>query len=322
MQFAESFKETIFTVNEQNFESYCLEVFQYQYAECQVYQKYCNLVQKNPNSITGISQIPFLPIEFFKSNQIKSGNWHEQKVFRSSGTTQTGRSEHYVKDLDFYHRISKKAFEDHFETLDSLQILALLPSYQEMGDSSLIAMVDHFISLSNEDSGYVLNDSDKLPNELVTTKNQKLLLGVSYALLDLADKHPTSVENVQIMETGGMKGRRNEMTRAELHEKLKDAFKVQEIFSEYGMTELMSQAYGKNGDFRFPDWVKVLIRDINDPFCYLGNEKTGGINVIDLANVDSCSFIETKDLGKSQNRTFEVLGRFDNSDVRGCNLMF
>jgi len=322
MHFAESFKETIFTINEQNFQSYCLEVFQYQYAECQVYQEYCNLVLKNPNSIARVSQIPFLPIEFFKSHQIKSGTWQEQKVFRSSGTTQTGRSTHYVKDLDFYLRISKKIFENHLGSIDSIQILALLPSYQEMGDSSLIAMVDHFISLSSQDSGYVLNNTDSLPNRLKETKAQKLLLGVSYALLDLAERHPISLKDVKIMETGGMKGRRDEVTRAELHQKLKDAFEVQEIFSEYGMTELMSQAYGSNGDFRFPNWAKVLIRDVNDPFSYLGDGKTGGVNVIDLANVDSCSFIETKDLGKSRNNTFEILGRFDNSDVRGCNLMF
>ncbi|MEP5612208.1 MAG: acyl transferase [Cyclobacteriaceae bacterium] len=322
MQFAESFKETIFTINEQNFESYCLEVFQHQYAECPVYQEYCNLVAKNPKTIDQLNQIPFLPIEFFKGNHIKSGTWQEQKVFRSSGTTHTGRSEHLVRDLGFYHKITREIFQDHFGTLDSLQILALLPSYQEMGDSSLIAMVDHFISHSKEDSKYVLNDTDEMLIGLGATKTKKLLLGVSYALLDFAEKGPIPNKNTQIMETGGMKGRRTEITRSELHQKLKDAFHVKEIFSEYGMTELMSQAYGKNGGFRFPNWAKVLIRDINDPFSYLANGKTGGINVIDLANVDSCSFIETKDLGKSQNNTFEVLGRFDNSDVRGCNLMF
>lgn len=322
MQFAESFKETIFKINEKSFESYSLEVFKYQYANCPLYQDYCNLLGKNPNSVGRLHQIPFLPIEFFKTHIVKSGDWNEEKVFRSSGTTKTGRSEHYVKDPEFYHCVSQKIFENYFGELNSMQISALLPSYEEMGDSSLIDMVDYFISISGSNSGYLSGVESELFSTLPSGRSQKLLIGVSYALLDYAEKHPTSLEMVRIIETGGMKGRRREITRAELHQRLKKAFHVDQIFSEYGMTELLSQAYSQNGLFQFPKWAKVLIRDINDPFSYLGDEKTGGINVIDLANIDSCSFIETKDLGKSTNDSFEVLGRFDNSDVRGCNLMF
>ncbi len=322
MHFAESFKEIIFTINEKNFASYCLEVFKYQYSQCPVYHTYCNLLDRNPNNVKRISQIPFLPIEFFKNHAVKSGTWDEEKVFKSSGTTKSGRSQHFIKDLNFYHRLTRKTFEDYFGQLETVQILALLPSYLEMGDSSLIAMIDAFLTKSAPNSGYFHDNFDDLTQESGPYSPKKLLFGVSYALLDLSERYKKPLQNIKIMETGGMKGRRKEMTRRELHQNLRKTFKIDDIFSEYGMTELMSQAYGKNGEFRFPEWVKVLIRDINDPFSYLNNGKTGGINVIDLGNIDSCAFIETKDLGKAQNRVFEVLGRFDNSDIRGCNLMF
>ena len=322
MSFAESFKEMIDTINEENFESYALEVFQYQYKSCSIYQKYCNSLSKNPTNVDQIKEIPFLPIEFFKKYPIKSGHWKEVKSFKSSGTTKTGRSTHFIKDLNFYHRLSKTLFESRYGPLSELQIIALLPSYQESGDSSLIDMIDYFMKHAKPGSGYALDDLDTLNHKLSENENKKLLFGVSYALLNHAETHPNPLKNVLIIETGGMKGRKKEITRTELHETLKKSYHVAEISSEYGMTELLSQAYGENGAFSFPNWAKTLIRDINDPFCYLPDGKTGGINVIDLANIDSCSFIETKDLGKSNQKYFEILGRFDNSDVRGCNLLF
>ncbi len=321
MAFAESFKEAIFTINEKNFESYCLEVFNYQYTECPVYHSYCNHLGKNPTDVRSIKQIPFLPVEFFKNHAIKSGNWEEEKIFKSSGTTKTGRSQHFIRDLKFYHSLTKKIFEGWFGPLEYIQILALLPSYLEMGDSSLIAMVDSFISESAPNSDYSLDSIEDL-KQLDTSSNKKLLFGVSYALLELSERFKVPLKNVQIIETGGMKGRRKEITREELHKNLQKTFKINDIYSEYGMTELMSQAYGKNGLFQFPKWAKALVRDVNDPFTYLKERKTGGINIIDLANIDSCAFIETKDLGKMNGSYFEVLGRFDNSDIRGCNLMF
>lgn len=321
MQFADRFKNDILTINETNYESHVLEVFDYQFHQCKIYQEYCTALGKNPSNTKRIHQIPFLPIEFFKNHAVKSGNWKEEKIFKSSGTTQLGRSVHFVKDLAFYRELSKHAFEAMFVSLTNLQLLALLPSYQQQGESSLIEMVDFFIRKSSPKSNYYLRDDQGLAEALAATDEKKLLIGVSYALLDFIENNSISTHNTMIMETGGMKGRRKEMTRAELHKNLTKGFNQEEIYSEYGMTELFSQAYGKNGLFSFPKWASVLIRDINDPFCYLGEKKTGGINIIDLANIDSCSFIETKDLGRSHKNAFEVLGRFDNSDIRGCNLM-
>lgn len=321
MQFADNLKKTISEVNDKNFEIISLQVFEYQFETCQVYNKFCKSLRKTPKNVKSLSQIPFLPVEFFKNHAIKSGEWKEEKIFKSSGTTKTGRSQHFVKDLDFYRSTSAKSFERVYGPLKNIQLLALLPSYQEQGDSSLIEMVDHFLKSTLPDSGYILTQKRMdLEKALKDSSIRKVLMGVSYSLLDLAETTPHPLENVKIMETGGMKGRRKELTRAELHKTLKEAFDQPSIHSEYGMTELMSQAYGENGHFQFPKWAKVLIRDINDPFSYQ-KKKTGGINVIDLANVDTCSFIETKDLGRVTADTFEVLGRFDNSDVRGCNLL-
>ena len=317
MIFAEEFKHTLFDINEKNFQESSLAAFDYQYRSCPTYQEYCNLLKRTPKSVKSLNDIPFIPIEFFKNHAIKSGDWKEQKIFKSSGTTDTGRSKHYIKDLEHYHLAAKKTFELFFGVLSDFQLIAILPSYQSQGDSSLISMVDYFMRYSHRDSGYFLNESI---GEVLNGPHKKLVLGVSYALLDLSITKPTT-QSIQIMETGGMKGRRKEITRKELHERLMERFDVSEIWSEYGMTELQSQAYGKDGLFSFPSWAKCLIRDINDPFSYLPEGKTGGINVIDLSNIDSCCFIETKDLGRTQNEGFEVLGRFDNSDIRGCNLM-
>ncbi|WP_436516779.1 acyl transferase [Ekhidna sp. To15] len=317
MIFAEEFKHTLFEINEKNFNDSSLAAFEYQYYSCELYKDYCNNLQRTPKTVKSLLEIPFIPIEFFKNHAIKSGSWKENKIFKSSGTTDTGRSQHFIKDLDHYHNSAKRAFENHFGSLSNYKIIAILPSYQSQGDSSLISMVDYFLQFSLPDSGYFINNDLK---DLLQDSVQKLIVGVSYALLDLAESH-FNTRNAIVMETGGMKGRRKEIIRHELHAALKKGFGVDQIWSEYGMTELQSQAYGKNGTFQFAPWAKCFIRDINDPFTYLPDYKTGGINIIDLANIDSCCFIETKDLGILNNDTFEVLGRFDNSDIRGCNLM-
>lgn len=317
MDFVEEFKSKTQEINEKNITDSSLAAFDFQYKQCLVYQDYCRHLKINPKEVKTIHDIPFLPIEFFKNHIVKSGHWNELKVFKSSGTTSTGRSQHFIKDLKHYKDTAIFNFEKKFGSLSEYQIIALLPSYHEQGDSSLICMVGYFINKAKEGSGYLLDT--ELENYMQSDE-KKVLIGVSYALLDQSVKK-IKARNAIIMETGGMKGRKKEMTRSELHQILKDSFGVQEIWSEYGMTELMSQAYGRNGLFKFPGWAKCLIRDINDPFAYLEDGKTGGINVIDLANIDTCCFIETKDLGRIQNDTFEVLGRFDNSDIRGCNLM-
>ncbi|WP_425391810.1 acyl transferase [Ekhidna sp.] len=318
MSFAEEFKHTIFDINEKTFVDSSLKVFEYQYRHCNIYQEYCKYLNKNPKNVKKLTDIPFIPIEFFKNHAIKSGDWSASKIFKSSGTTETGRSKHYVRDESFYHSITTHTFEHSVNALEDLQIIALLPSYQEQGQSSLINMVDHFIHQSDPSSGYYL-DSDI--EQMLHKPGKKLIIGVSYALLDLVESKNIASGDSIIMETGGMKGRRKEITREDLHNRLKTGFNTDAIWSEYGMTELFSQAYGENGKFKFPSWAKCLIRDINDPFSYLENQSTGGINIIDLGNIDTCSFIETKDLGRVDGNHFEVLGRFDNSDIRGCNLL-
>lgn len=322
MSFADSFKLDIFNTTNDDFEARSLSLFDFQYHQCDIYRDYCQALNKRPANVKSLSEIPFLPIEFFKNHVIQSGKWKEQYIFKSSGTTHSGRSKHYVKDLQYYLQVTQKIFEEAYGPMEHLKILALLPSYQEQGESSLIAMVDAFFEKTANGSGYFLNDSSNLLKELRTNSTRKILLGVSFALLDLADKHyATPLDNVTIMETGGMKGRRKELTRMELHERLKSSFSVGEIHSEYGMTELFSQAYGINGIFKFPPWARVFVREVNDPFTYVRDGATGGVNIIDLANVDTCAFLETKDLGRQYHEEFEILGRFDNSDVRGCNLM-
>lgn len=316
MGFVEDFKKQVFKINEKTFVDSSLAVFEYQFHQCEIYREYCNSLNKNPTNVNSLEQIPFLPIEFFKNHVIKSGDWKEVKVFKSSGTTSSSRSQHFVRDIEFYHFVAKHTFEKVFGRLQEFTLLALLPSYQEQGDSSLISMIDHFMSYSKKGSDYFLHK--EMPKKL-SDETQKVVFGVSYALLDAV--HAKKSKNTLLIETGGMKGRKKEITREELHINLKMTWNSDEIWSEYGMTELMSQAYGKNGEFRFPPWAKTLIREVNDPFSYLSNGATGGINVIDLANIDTCAFIETKDLGRIRNEIFEVLGRFDNSDIRGCNLM-
>jgi phenylacetate-coenzyme A ligase PaaK-like adenylate-forming protein len=320
-------KQLFTTQNEASFEALCLEVFQYQFENNKVYRSFCDLLYIHPSDVKSISQIPFLPIQFFKTHQIVANTAPAQEVFLSSGTTGTVRSKHYVSDLSLYKKSFRKSFELFYGAITDYTILALLPSYQERDGSSLIYMVDDLIKQSkNAHSGYYLNDLKGLTKELIALdkKGKKvLLIGVSYALLDLIAKSQFQLKNTIVLETGGMKGRRKEMVKPELHKILKKGFGLATIHSEYGMTELLSQAYSQGeGLFKTPPWMKILIRDTEDPLSLLNNGKTGGINVIDLANINSCAFIATQDLGKTYaDGSFEILGRFDNSDIRGCNLL-
>ncbi len=321
-------KKAIFSIKTNlDFEQQCLEVFQYQFKYNKVYRSFCDLLYVHPSSVKSIREIPFLPIQFFKSKKVITGSEPEEIIFLSSGTTGTVQSKHYVSDLALYEQSFSKGFLLAFGKPEDYTILALLPSYQEREGSSLIYMVDDLIKSSkNPKSGYFLNDLDALAKALILLDKQGkkvLLIGVSYALLDLIAKQQFQLKNTIILETGGMKGKRREMVKPELHEILKKGFGVAQIHSEYGMTELLSQAYSKGeGLFQTPPWMKVLIRDTEDPLTLLENGRTGGINVIDLANVNSCSFIATQDLGKTyEDGSFEMLGRFDNSDIRGCNLL-
>lgn len=316
MNFIKTYESSVYNINETSFDEFALQAFDYQYNQCELYKDYSNYLKKTPKNVKKIEEIPFLPIEFFKSHVIKSGEWATEKVFKSSGTTSSNRSNHHVKSVDFYHQNTKKIFENTFGNLSDYVLIALLPSYQQQGDSSLISMVDFFMNFTKKESGYFLEET--LPTHIEA--ENLLLIGVSYALLDCSPIKIIS-KNPVIMETGGMKGRKKEMTRLELHTALKNKFGQAKIWSEYGMTELLSQAYGENGTFCFPNWADVLVREVEDPLCYVKNGKTGGMNIIDLANIHTCCFIETKDLGKKSENNFQIIGRFDNSDIRGCNLM-
>ncbi|MGY8933062.1 MAG: LuxE/PaaK family acyltransferase [Flavobacteriales bacterium] len=320
-------KHQIFNISsDKGFENLALETFQFQYRQVNVYREFCDLLKANPFNVKTINDIPFLPIQFFKSHQVLTKKSTYQRVFTSSGTTGSITSKHYVSDLAIYYKSFTKAFELFFGATENINILALLPNYLERKGSSLIYMVDALIQESkNSNSGFYLNDISSLIEKLeyLEKTNQKtILLGVSYALLDLIETKQFQLKNTIIMETGGMKGRRKEMVKEELQESLKKGFGVATIYSEYGMTELLSQAYSKgNGIFNCPPWMKILTRDTADAQTLVFN-KTGGINVIDLANINSCSFIATQDLGKArEDGSFEILGRFDDSDIRGCNLM-
>ena len=326
--------KTVFTATDiisiqttKEFHKMAMKAFRHQFQHNEVYQKYCVLVKRTPENVKHITEIPFLPIEFFKSKEVLSSLDPIQTTFTSSGTTGQITSKHHVTDLEFYELSFRNAFSKFYGNIEDYVVLALLPSYLERNGSSLIYMVQDMIEGSQHpDSGFYLNNYDELVHKLkqLDSDGQNvLLIGVTYALLDLIEQYDFDLKNTIIMETGGMKGRRKEMIREELHSVLTKGFGVSEIHSEYGMTELLSQAYSLgNGIFECPPWMDVLIRDTEDPFTLIDFGKTGGINVIDLANYNSCSFIATQDLGKKyENFSFEVLGRFDNSDIRGCNLM-
>lgn len=318
----------IFSISgKKDFEKIAMKVFRFQYENNSVYHEFCNLIKRNPTNVKSINDIPFLPIQFFKSHEVLSSKEIIQQTFTSSGTTGLQTSKHLVTDISLYETSYRKGFSEFYGNIENYCVLALLPSYLEREGSSLIYMVEDLIESSNHpDSGFYLHNYDELIKKLEELDNagqNVMLIGVTYALLDLVEQHQFDLKNTIIMETGGMKGKRKEMIREELHEILCKGFGVQTIHSEYGMTELLSQAYSLgNGIFECPPWMQILIRDTEDALTLLPEGKNGGINVIDLANINSCSFIATQDLGKKYpNHSFEVLGRFDNSDIRGCNLM-
>ncbi len=309
------------------FEEKALAIFRMQYTENPVYREFCGYLDKNPADVLHLTDIPFLPIGFFKSKEIISEEKKSEIIFTSSGTTGSLTSKHLVSDLHVYEKSFRKTFSHFYGDISEYCVLALLPSYLEREGSSLIYMVDDLIKKSgHEKSGFYLNNLESLKDQLVQLEaagTKTLLIGVSFALLDMAENHPINLQHTIVMETGGMKGRRKELIREELHHILKSSFGVPQIHSEYGMTELLSQAYSKgNGRFETPPWMKIMIRDTEDPMTYQPTGKTGGMNIIDLANINSCAFIATQDLGKVySDGSFEILGRFDHSDVRGCNLM-
>ena len=318
----------IFAISSQKqFEKTALKVFRYQHENNLVYREFCDLMKVESQKIKTLQQIPFLPIQFFKSHTVVSNTNPVENTFTSSGTTGLTTSKHLVTDTSIYTKSYQKGFSQFYGNVADYVVLALLPSYLEREGSSLIYMVEDLIQLSNHDeSGFYLHNHDELIKKLTKldqSGQNVILIGVTFALLDLIEKHQFQLRNTVIMETGGMKGRRKEMIREELHQQLCEGFGVSAIHSEYGMTELLSQAYSLGeGVFECPSWIQILIRDTEDALTYIQQGKTGGINVIDLANINSCSFIATQDLGKKNpNNSFEVLGRFDNSDIRGCNLM-
>ena len=308
-----------------NFNQKAIEIFKFQYNNNSVYSQYCDLINVDVKSIREIKDIPFLPIQFFKNYTVSSFNKHTHS-FKSSGTGGK-RSVHYVKDINIYIQSFTQCFEENFGSINNTVFLGLLPSYIEQGNSSLIYMVDYLIQKSNrKESGFYLNDYKKLYDlilKLEKSEKKIILIGVSYALLDFIENFSLKAENLVIIETGGMKGRRKEITREELHDKLKKGFNSNNIKSEYGMTELLSQAYSnRNGIFKSPSWLKVLVRDINNPLS-VNLQGKGALNFIDLANINSCSFIASDDIGEIyQDSSFKVLGRLSNSEIRGCNLMF
>lgn len=313
--------------NETQFQELALEVFRYQFENNPTYRSFCDLLYIHPSDVKLVEDIPFLPIEFFKTRDIRSTAAPIQTTFTSSGTTGSVTSKHHVSDLKLYEKSFNTAFTMQYGAIEDYVILALLPSYLERSGSSLVYMADALINQSNHtDSGFYLKDHFALSEKLQALNEagkKVLLIGVSFALLDLIESHSFALKNTIVMETGGMKGRRKEIIREELHNLLREGFGVTHIHSEYGMTELLSQAYSKgDGFFHCPPWMKVFTRDTEDALSIHSDTSTGGLNIIDLANIDSCAFIATQDLGKAYpNGTFTVAGRFDNSDIRGCNLM-
>jgi len=312
--------------SEEEFRTKALSVFHFQYETNPVYREYADLCKVVPGSVKEITDIPFLPIGFFKTHDIICGKRPPHRIFRSSGTTGMVQSRHLVTDLNLYRTSLEKGFEWFYGSPDKYQFLALTPTPEQNRDSSLVFMLQRLMDLSQSaESGYFLTGFTGLHARLSqahSTGRKVFLIGLTYALLDFAEQYPGAYGNMVVMETGGMKGKRKEMTREELHAFLCPAFRVEKIHSEYSMTELLSQAYSPgDGLFRSPPWMRILIRDANDPYTLIGPGRTGGINIIDLANLNSCAFIATQDLGKLHpDGRFEVLGRFNDSDARGCSL--
>lgn len=323
--------ERIFNATTGSFGNLALEVFQYQYTHNAIYRQYCQTLKVAIDKVNRIEKIPFLPINFFKTHSIITTEFEATTVFESSGTTQTVNSRHLIKDVGLYETSFTKCFNLFYGRPEEWCIIALLPSYLERNNSSLVLMAEKLIQQSNHpQSGFYLHDTKALRETLLTLENKRqktLLIGVTFALLDFAEQYPMPLQYTTVMETGGMKGRRKEMTRQEIHTILSNSFQLKNIHSEYGMTELLSQAYSKGeGIFNCPPWMKILIRDEDDPLTVHSSVQnktlSGAINVIDLANIYSCAFIATEDAGKLfSNESFEVLGRLDNSDIRGCSLL-
>ena len=325
-------EDKIFSVQKQGFEQLALEIFRLQYNENKLYRSFTDALHIDPANVNSVASIPFLPVSFFKRHEILTGSFTPEVIFESSGTTQTGNSRHQVKSIDLYRRSFIKAFELFYGSPENWCIAGLLPSYLERKNSSLVMMVDELIELSGHPgSGFYLYEHDKLSrlikaNEAAAQKT--LLIGVTFALLDLAEFFQYPLKHTTVMETGGMKGRRKEITRAEVHDILKNAWNLDAIHSEYGMTELLSQGYSYgDGVFRCPPWMNIILRDEDDPLTikpvHTSKQERGLINVIDLANIYSCAFIATDDIGMLYaDGSFEVAGRMDSSDVRGCSLMY
>lgn len=326
--------QSIFNIkNEADFQAKCLETFLYQYENVEVYRKFVDFLGKNISEIKDVKEIPFLPIEMFKNHQVLDKNFTTEDYFQSSGTTQMlNRSKHFIADFNLYEESIYRSFEKFMGKPEDFIFLGLLPNYSENPHSSLIYMVDYLMKKSGKlENGYFLYNHQELFELLqkLGTENKKVILfGVSFALLDFLDfveAQPLNYSITQLLtviETGGMKGRKEEMTKDELLKILQKGFGTDKIFSEYSMTELLSQAYslGKN-EYSCPNWMRILIRNTEDPFTYVENGRTGAINIIDLANRHSCSFIATQDLGKIIGENFQVLGRIDHSDIRGCSLL-
>ena len=327
METFKSFNGDLSSVNDGNFSDIALQLFHFQAENNPIYKSYIRHLGIDARGVNRVDRIPFLPISFFKNHEIKTGSWSPEVVFTSSGTTGHDVSRHHVRSVQFYLEHSVHCFQHFFGDIAGYDFLALLPSYLERRDSSLVAMVQFFMQKSRSNTGgFYIHNTKELIDEIGRLKadgKKTVLWGVTFALLDLAERYNPDLSHCLVFETGGMKGRRKEITRQELHALLTDSFKTKQIFSEYGMTELLSQAYTRGGNaFYCPPWMRVLARDITDPLEKGLLNETGGINVIDFANSDSIAFIETEDIGKVfDDGSFEILGRLDNSDVRGCNLM-
>ncbi|PSL30829.1 LuxE/PaaK family acyltransferase [Chitinophaga ginsengisoli] len=317
----------LFTLKEQELEAAALELFHYQYRENTLYRAYTDALRRRPSEVRSLEQIPFLPIQFFKTHTVTCGTFTPELIFESSGTTQTINSRHLVKEAALYERSFLAGFERSYGPVSDFVILGLLPSYLERQHSSLVYMVQDMVKRSGHPaSGFYLYEHDKLADrlrELEASGQKTLLIGVTFGLLDFAEHHSLQLKNTIVMETGGMKGRREEWTRQQVHAYLREKLGCEHIHTEYGMTELLSQAYShRDGLFTTPPWMKVLVRDENDPFQFSTAHASGVINVVDLANVYSCAFIATEDIGRlHEEGSFEVLGRLDNSALRGCSLM-
>ena len=319
--------DSLLQVNASNFENIALQVFLIQYEGNPLYREYCKALRIDPGNVDCLARIPFLPVSFFKTHQIITGTKQAAElIFESSGTTGETPSKHYVTDAAIYERSLVQGFEQFYGPVDQYAILALLPSYLERKNASLVHMARVLMEKSGlAANGFYINEWDRLANTLTALEQsgqKTLLLGVTFALLDFADSHPMSLRNTIVMETGGMKGRREELTRAAVHELLKKQWQLNQVHSEYGMTELLSQAYAPaDGIFSCSNTMRVLIRDINDPL-EISDSGNGCLNIIDLANINSCAFIATEDIGNLHaNGSFEVLGRMDHSALRGCSLM-